>query len=101
MKQVTASVFSTGKVIVTGAETLREIARLVVVRRRRPVVASRRVTVTKRRSRRPVVVVKRRIAKKTRRVSVRRGPAIKDIKKLVHRLRKSELETRVVQCLMR
>ena len=76
-------------------------ARLVVVRRRRPVVASRRVTVTKRRSRRPVVVVKRRIAKKTRRVSVRRGPAIKDIKKLVHRLRKSELETRVVQCLMR
>ena len=79
----------------------RVAARLVVVRRRRPVAASRRVTVTKRRSRRPVVVVKRRVAKKTRRVSVRRGPAIKDIKKLVHRLRKSELETRVVQCLMR
>lgn len=77
----------------------RVAARLVVVRRRRPTVAVRR-------SRRPAVAVKRRrtvrrVVKKTRRVSVRRGPAIKDIKKLVHRLRKSELETRVVQCLMR
>jgi hypothetical protein len=72
----------------------RVAARLVVVRRRRPAVRRVTVKVTKRRR---AGVAK----KKTRRVSVRRGPAIKDIKKLVHRLRKSELETRVVQCLMR
>ena len=73
---------------------------VVVQRRRRPIVKRRRptVVVTKRRR---VGVVKRRPAKKTRRVSVRKGPTIKDIKKLVHKLHKSELETRVVQCLMR
>ena len=72
---------------------------VVVQRRRRPIVKRRKtVTVTKSRG---VGVVKRRPAKKTRRVSVRKGPTIKDIKKLVHKLHKSELETRVVQCLMR
>lgn len=68
----------------------RVAARIVVRPRRRVAVPIKR---------RRVAV--RRIAKKTRRVSVRKGPSIKDIKKLVHRLRKSELETRVVQCLMR
>ena len=72
-------------------------ARLVVVRQRRPVVVRRHVTVVKVTKRRRTRVAK----KKTRRVSVRRGPSIKDIKKLVHKLHKSELETRVVQCLMR
>lgn len=74
--------------------------RIVVVQRRRRPIVKRRTTVAVTKRRR-VGVVKRRPAKKTRRVSVRKGPTIKDIKKLVHKLHKSELETRVVQCLMR
>ena len=81
-----------GPKVATRIVVVQRRSRPVVVKRRRVVVVKRRPTVTKRH---------RVVKKKTRRVSVRKGPTIKDIKKLVHKLHKSELETRVVQCLMR